>query len=95
MALLNEDLNAQLAMLQGQIAQLERALAFTPTPNSALAASILDRITVHNTGDRSKLKLDIHLKIGEIFPIEWGENALSFCNKRSRSTTPTAWTRTT
>ena len=95
----NEDLNAQLALLQGQITQIERsnaqaqdyakirtlleqALSFAPVPNSALAASILDKITVHNTGDRSKLKLDIHLKIGEIFPIEWGENALSFCNKR-------------
>ena len=108
----NEDLNTQLALLQGQIAQieqsnaqaqdyekikvlLERELAFAPVPNSTLAASILDKITVHNTGDRSKLKLDIRLKIGEIFPIEQGENAQLFCSRRSRNTTPTAWSRTT
>jgi hypothetical protein len=108
----NEEFNTQLAILQGQIAQIEKSnaqaqdykkiralleqkLAFAPAPNSTLAASILDKITVHNTGDRSKLKLDIHLKIGKLIPLKWGENALSFCSKRSRNTTPTASSKTT
>jgi len=90
-----EKSNAQAQDYEKIRALLERELAFTPVPNSTLATSILDKITVHNTSDRRRLKLDIHLKIGEIFPIERGENALSFCSKRSRSTMPTAWIRTT
>jgi hypothetical protein len=77
--------NAQAHDYEKIKALLEQELAFAPVPNSALVTSILDKITVHNTGDRNKLKLDIHLKIGEIFPIESGENALSFCSKRSRT----------
>jgi len=76
-------------------ALLERELSFAPRPNSTLVTSILDKVIVHNTGDRQRLKLDIQLKIGEIWPIEWGENALSFCSNSSRSTTPIALTRTT
>ena len=108
----NEELNAQLVLLQGQIAQIERnnaqiqdyekikalleqELSFTSTPNSTLVTSILDRIIVHNTGNRDHIKLDVHLKIGEIFPIEWDKTASSFCTNSSRNTTPPASIRTT
>ena len=76
-------------------ALLEEKLTFAPLPNSILVTSILEKIIVHNTGDRDSVKLDVHLKIGEIFPIEWDKTTAPFCGERSRNTTPTAWTRTT
>ena len=96
----NEEFNAQLALLQSQIAQiekrnaqaqdyekikalLEQELSFAPAPASALVTSILDKIIVHNSGNREYIKLDVRVKIGEIFPIEWDRNTLSFCNNTS------------
>jgi DNA invertase Pin-like site-specific DNA recombinase len=69
---------------------LEQELAWRPKPNSRLTTSILDKIIVHNTGNRQHIQLDVHLKIGEILPMEWGGNAALFCDKSLRNITPTA-----
>ena len=77
----NEELNAQLAAIEvceEKAAQgldipriralLERELSFQKPINSVLAASIVDKIIIHNTGDRQRAKLDIHLKMGREIP---------------------------
>ena len=73
----NEELNAQIAALEARDcvstqsldlqkikALLEQELSFKPKPDSKLVSSILDKIVVHNTGDRQRVKLDIFLKTG-------------------------------
>ena len=90
-----EQNNAQAHDYKEIKALLERELAFAPAPDSTLVTSLLDKIMVHNTGNREHIKLDVHLKIGEIFPIEWGKTTPLFCTNSSRSTMPTAWIRTT
>ena len=90
----NEDLNAQLAaieMREEKAAQgldipriralLEQELSFQKPINSGLAASIVDKIIVHNTGDRQRAKLDIHLKMGRLVPTEYGKNTTFLCCK--------------
>ena len=92
----NEELNRQLEALASREkkaaqcidmphirALLERELSFQAPVNSELAASIVDRIVVHNTGDRQRAKLDIHLKMGRLVPAEYGKNAAVLCCKNS------------
>ena len=92
----NEELNVQLAALESREEKavqgldiqrirelLERELAFQKPINSELAASIVDKIIVHNTGDRQRAKLDIHLKMGRLVLAECGKNATVLCCKSS------------
>jgi len=92
----NEELNAQLAALEVRgekaaqgidmprvSALLTRELLFQAPINSGLAASIANKIIVHNTGDRQRAKLDIHLKLGRLVLAEYGKNAAVFCSKCS------------
>jgi len=59
---------------------LERELGFEGTISDNLISAILDKIIVHNTGDRQKIKLEIRLKIGEMIPYEYDRKELSFRN---------------
>jgi len=92
----NEELNRQLEALESREkkaaqgidvprikALLERELSFQAPINSSLAASIVDKIIVHNTGDRQRAKLDVHLKMGQLVPAEYGKNATVLCCKNS------------
>ena len=62
---------------------LEQELDFENGINSELVSCILDKILVYNTGDRQKMKLEIHLKVGDVIPFEYDRRNLSFCNKCS------------
>ncbi|MCL2195111.1 MAG: recombinase family protein [Oscillospiraceae bacterium] len=91
----NEELNQQIAALehipspQTDLGEIKAFLEaqFSPV-HSNIAASILDKIVVHNTGDRQSTKLDIYLKTG-------GQNTAFVCHNRSRNTTPTPSSKTT
>lgn len=67
---------------------LEKQLNFDNGINSELVASILEKVVVYTTGDETLLKLDIHLKIGEIITGEYDRKLLSQCSNALRSTTP-------
>ena len=54
-------------------------LNFEDGINSELVSAVLDKIVVHNTGDRNKIKLEIRLKTGQIIPFEYDRKNLSFC----------------
>ena len=92
----NNELNTQLAAFETREekatqgldmprirALLEQELLLQKPINSGLAASIVDKIIVHNTGDRQRAKLDIHLKMGRLVPAELGKNATFLCCKNS------------
>jgi len=91
----NEELNQQITALehtpspQTDMREIKAFLEaqFSPV-HSNIAASILDKIVVHNTGDRQRTKLDIYLKTGS-------QNTAFVCHNRSRNTTPIASSRTT
>ena len=59
---------------------LEQELDFENGINSELVSCVLDKIIVHNTGDRQKIRLEIHLKVGEIILFEYDRRNLSFCS---------------
>jgi len=60
-------------------ALLEHELALQAPINSGLAASIVDKIVVHNTGDRQRARLAIYLKTGQLVPAEYSKNAAVLC----------------
>jgi len=64
---------------------IEQELNFENGINSELVSCVLYRIVVHNTGDRQKIKLEIHLKAGNIIPFEYDRRDLSFCSNFSLS----------
>ena len=92
----NEELNTQIAALEireEKVARgidapriralLEHELSFHTPISSGLAASIVDRIVVYNTGDKQRAKLDIHLKTGRLVQAEYGKSAAALCCKNS------------
>ena len=99
----NEELNAQLTAIEAREekaaqgldiprirALLEHELSFQKPINSGLTASIVDKIIVHNTGDRQRAKLDIYLKMGRLVPAEYGKNTAFLCCNISLSHAPPA-----
>jgi hypothetical protein len=81
---------------------LEQELSFEGTVNSELAASILDKIIVKNTGDKAHVSLEIRLTMGNIIPVEYRRTPASVCGNsfwkdarqpedRYRRTPASAW----
>ena len=62
---------------------LEQELDFENGVNSELACCVLDKIFVHNTGDRQRIRLEIHIKMGENVLIEYDRKTQSFCSSCS------------
>jgi hypothetical protein len=64
---------------------LERELSMENGVNSELVSSILEKIVVHNTGDKLRIKISIHLAVGEIINREYDRRiskiGLAVCGK--------------
>ncbi|MDR2909323.1 MAG: recombinase family protein [Oscillospiraceae bacterium] len=74
---------------------LVRELSLENSINSELVTSILEKITVYNTGDKLHVKLKIHLAVGDVLEREYDRSSLSVCSNKPSGTTPTSGIRRT
>lgn len=72
---------------------LEKALSFENEINSALAASIVERIVVKRESSKAEIHLDICLKMGQVYEVVYRPLKSSFKDNPLRSITPKAVTR--
>lgn len=74
---------------------LERELTFQNGINSALVATILDKVVVKKGSTKEEIHLDIHLKFGGLWGAVFQREKSSFQSIRLKSITPRQETRTT
>ena len=73
---------------------LEKELTFENGINSALVASILDRIIVKRESTKAEIHLEVHLKMGQVYDAVYQPQKNSSKGSSSRNTMRRMWSRT-